>query len=247
MTLIGHNIIHFEQLPSTNVHALELLSKNKPPEGTVISTDNQFAGKGQLNNIWDSKAFKNVTLSVILYPEFLPIHKQFALLQMVSLAVFQVVTDHIVKDVHIKWPNDIYIGTDKVAGILIQNQIQGKNIHASVVGIGINVNQKTFREDIPNPVSISSISKGFVDLPVLKDRLFRHLNLYYTLLKNEAYQELNEQYLEHLYLRNQVSRFRTNNDVELIGEILGTNESGKLRILIGNEIQSFGFKEIEFL
>jgi len=113
---IGEHIIHFDQLPSTNAYAAELLSNEKPKEGTVISTANQYAGKGQLTNKWESEPNKNISLSVILYPRFLPVNKQFYFNQAVSIAVFHTIDAILPNRVMVKWPNDIYIDDKKVAG-----------------------------------------------------------------------------------------------------------------------------------
>ena len=247
MALIGRNIIHFNPLPSTNVYALDLLTKSKPLEGTVISTDNQLSGKGQLNNKWESEANKNISLSVILYPDFLPIRNQFALNQFVSLAVWQTISHFISEHVSIKWPNDIYIGSNKVAGILIQNQIQGKSILSAVIGIGINVNQRSFLSNAPNPISIINVLKHKTNLENLRSVLFEQLNIYYRLLKNGSYGELNSQYQENLYLKEILSNFRGQSENIFQGTIKGVDESGRLQVLKGNQLQFFLNKEIEFM
>ncbi|MBT8219208.1 MAG: biotin--[acetyl-CoA-carboxylase] ligase [Bacteroidia bacterium] len=244
---IGHNIIHFDHLPSTNVFALDLLSKSKPPEGTVISTDYQFSGKGQLNNKWESEANKNITLSVILYPQFLPIDKQFALNQMVSLAVQKTIYDIIQDSVLIKWPNDIYIGRNKVAGILIQNQIKGKKIQSAVIGIGINVNQENFLSSASNPISLVHLIQEHINLQESKNKLYFHLQVYYKLLMDACFDELTDQYLENLYLRDTISEFCKDDGTPFQGMIKGVDELGRLQILIGQELKTFMFKEIKFL
>ena len=134
----------FHDLPeadSTNAHAQYLLSKSKPPEGTVISTPIQKAGRGQNGCAWESAPGKNITLSVIMYPVFLPVTLQFQLNQAISLAICEFVAAQLSTPIAIKWPNDIYAGDRKIGGVLIQNAISGGKCKSSVVGIGLNINQ----------------------------------------------------------------------------------------------------------
>ena len=123
---IGKVFQHFASLESTNQYAVDLISKSKPIEGTVISTFNQTKGRGQIGSTWESAIGKNITLSVILYPSFLPIQKQFYLNQIVALAVKDLLQAYTSKVVQVKWPNDVYIHEHKTAGILIQNSVSGK-------------------------------------------------------------------------------------------------------------------------
>ncbi len=86
---------------------------------------------------------KNLILSLVLYPDFLPLEKNFLLSKTISLGIVNYLhakTNHI----KIKWPNDIYFQDKKIAGILIENSIKGSNINRSIIGIGLNLNQKDF-------------------------------------------------------------------------------------------------------
>ena len=141
---MGQVFEEFEMLPSTNQYAQELLSKSKPVEGTVISAQNQHAGRGQIGSSWEAAPGQNLTLSIILYPQFLAIQHQFQLNQSISLGVRDFIAKYVQKPVKIKWPNDIYVNEKKIGGILIQNTLSGSSIQSTIAGIGINVNQKHF-------------------------------------------------------------------------------------------------------
>lgn len=247
MTIIGNNIIHFDQLPSTNAHAAYLLSKSKPSEGTVISTDNQYDGKGQLSNKWESAPFKNVSLSVILYPTFLTAQDQFRFNQAVSLAIFHTIEAILPGKVRIKWPNDIYIQNRKVAGILIQNQIQGKKISTSIIGIGINVNQGEFKSDAPNPTSLFIASGKVIDLINFRESLYSNLTQQYHALRLKAYKTLNDQYLQLMYQKNTLAKYMIKDNQEVEGTITGVNDHGLLQVIIDGKVHEFGFKEIRYL
>ncbi len=146
--IVGKVLLEFEKLDSTNEYALQLLGNNDVVEGTVIYTHHQQKGRGQMGTTWLSDAHANLTFSVILYPTFLSSNQQFYLNKAVTLACIQSLTGYFGEDVKIKWPNDIFVNARKIAGILIQNIIQGDHIKASIIGIGLNVNQTSWPEDI---------------------------------------------------------------------------------------------------
>lgn len=247
MTVIGENIIHFDLLPSTNAYAAELLSKSRPSEGTVITTDNQFSGKGQLNNVWESAPNKNINFSTILYPSFLNVAEQFMFNKAISIAVLRTVESYTSETVSIKWPNDIYINTDKVGGILIQNQIQGKCISTSIVGIGINVNQEVFISDAPNPISLFNILGKYIDVVEIRNVLCENLTLQYQALRLRAHRQLNSIYHDLLYQKDQLCRYEINGEVEVYGSIVGVNDQGLLKLLINGETHEFALKEIKYM
>ncbi|HAY71465.1 MAG TPA: biotin--[acetyl-CoA-carboxylase] ligase, partial [Saprospirales bacterium] len=147
MQIIGSHRIYLESINSTSTFAQELLSKSNPNEGTVISAGYQTSGKGQGSNKWQSEADKNILLSFILYPKFLKASKQFYLSIFVANAIVNWL-DKIIPEqpVRIKWPNDIYVGHQKLGGILIQNTLKADAIEHAVIGIGLNVMQQQFGE-----------------------------------------------------------------------------------------------------
>jgi len=150
---IGKVFQHYEKLDSTNEKATEYLSKNNPSEGTVISTYYQQKGRGQIGSLWESEPDKNISLSIILYPRFVPLVQQFSFNQAIALGVYDFISSNIGKAVKVKWPNDVYVGLKKIAGILIQNSLAQGHIQSSIVGLGININQSDFLSDAPNPTS----------------------------------------------------------------------------------------------
>src|SRR6185369_12885123 len=98
---------------STNTLLLDLASKSALPEGTVLITSNQFAGRGQRGNTWQAAAGMNLTFSVLFKPSFLAVKNQFALTMVASVAVFDFLKEKNVEGVKIKWPNDILVGKKK--------------------------------------------------------------------------------------------------------------------------------------
>ena len=245
---IGKVLHHFAELASTNSYASDILSKSKPSEGTVISTAHQPVGRGQIGRSWESEAGKNLTFSLILYPQFLPARRQFELSQAISLAVFDLVNDLVDHATYVKWPNDIYVEERKIAGILIQNTLSGANIQASIIGIGLNVNQTVFRSDAPNPTSLSLEMGQVYDLSAIFHRLCHKIEHRYLHLRSGEHNLLQNDYLRHLYRVEKAHFFQRISDQSVFqGVIKGVEASGKLRILIDGQEHSFGLQEIRFL
>ena len=135
--------MYLRETRSTNLVLKEMLREYELPEGFVLRTDFQSAGKGQPGNSWEAEKGKNLLFSVLLYPHHIAITEQFILSQLVSVAILRTLNSFCT-GFSIKWPNDIYFGDKKIAGILIENSLQGTKLNTSIVGIGLNVNQKIF-------------------------------------------------------------------------------------------------------
>ena len=155
--MTGSKYIILNEIESTNNYANQLILSNAAEEGTVVLTHYQIKGKGQGKNNWESEYGKNLLMSLILYPDFLPAESQFMISKIVSIALIEFLKNE-TDLVSIKWPNDIYADDRKVAGILIENSIKGQNLSSSVLGIGLNLKQLIFTSDAPNPVSLGQIT-----------------------------------------------------------------------------------------
>ncbi len=244
---IGRNFLDLPSINSTNEYALSLLSKSKPAEGTVISTSNQRAGRGQIGSSWESEPHKNIALSIILYPDLLPATQQFLLNQAISLGVFDLAENHFPGKAKIKWPNDIYINDKKVAGILIQNAIAGGHLRSSVIGIGINVNQETFTSGASNPTSFKLEKGAGFDLHQVICQLLHFVESRYLKLKSGKTVLLQSAYLECLYRFQTTSSFARPDGTTFKGRIAGVADSGKLEVAVSGKTELFGLKEIRFL
>jgi len=247
--MIGENIIELQETTSTNIFAFELIKEKNIEEGTVISAISQHSGKGTGSNKWESEAGKNLTVSIILKPEFLPLGKQFMLNIITSLAVHDMVLRIIQSkaDVKIKWPNDIYVGNKKIAGILIENTIFGNALKYCILGIGININQEIFISNAPNPVSLKNILNKEFELKECLALLCSCIEERYVQLKNEKYNLLNGDYLSVLFKKNELAKFNYKNKVTS-ATIKGISEEGKLILeTLEKEIIACNFKEIEFV
>ena len=106
-------IIHVEETLSTNSLLREWLNKEALPTYSVIVADFQTAGRGQLGNVWESEKGKNLTFSLVLYPEALPAKQQFVISQIAALSVKETL-DAYTEGISIKWPNDVYWQDKKI-------------------------------------------------------------------------------------------------------------------------------------
>ena len=239
--------LHFPALESTNLYALNMLSKSNPTEGTAISTYNQLNGRGQIGSKWESQPNKNISLSIILYPNFLKARDGFLLNQAISVSIWEFICCHIDYGAKIKWPNDIYIHDRKVAGLLIQNSIQGQHLQSSVVGIGININQEYFSKALPNPTSLINETKTTFDLDELSQQLFDQIERNYFLLKSGSLKIIQKKYLSALYKLNIPTKFTTHQGVSFEGIIRSTTADGKIRIEDEKGfMHTFNLKEVSY-
>lgn len=244
--IIGSNIQFHESLKSTNTFASLSLKEKELPEGTVICADFQTAGKGQPGKRWESEKGKNLLFSVILYPSSVSPDNQFLISMIISLGICDFIRE-IVPEVKIKWPNDIYIGNDKIAGILIENYITGKIIDSCIAGIGININQEKFSHDIPNPVSLKIITGKESDTRTSLGKLLVCLDKRYKQLLYGDRELIRDEYTSMLYRAGEWHTYRSDG-IMFKGRIKGITDSGRLKIeKEDNSVSEFLFKEVDYI
>jgi BirA family biotin operon repressor/biotin-[acetyl-CoA-carboxylase] ligase len=228
LTPIGHKMIALDTVSSTNNYAMHLLEEQEIEEGMVIMTKYQSKGRGQDDNHWVSEKGSNLLLSIILYPVFITASEQFILNKVLSLAILDYIkhVTHLENSL-IKWPNDIYIGQKKVAGILVQNSIQGNRIEHSIAGIGININQVDFPEFEPEATSLKKETNRAFQLKTSANLLFKKIALRYHQLRSGARETIHWDYLHSLYRFNTWHQYQVG-DRKFSAKIIGVNEYGKL-------------------
>jgi BirA family transcriptional regulator, biotin operon repressor / biotin---[acetyl-CoA-carboxylase] ligase len=243
---IGHKIIRFGSLDSTNDYCRKLMESGHPEEGTVIVADRQLRGRGLAGNSWESEEGKNLTFSAILHPLFLHPEDQFFLSMSVSLGIVRYL-DAFAGNITIKWPNDIYAGNQKIAGILIENTIIENSTETSIAGIGININQTSFSNRIPDPVSLKLITGRDMDLDECLAGICKGLNYWYVLLKQGNKQYIRSRYTERLFGINKTGVFRSG-DRKFNAIIRGTDNYGRLLLeLPDKSIEHYNLKEVRFI
>ena len=267
---VGKVLNYFEAADSTNALAVEWLSATQKKrssnaysvhkdahtvqrtpygEGTVFYTFNQIAGRGQYGNKWESEPFRNIAISIVLSPTFLTAREQFHLNKAVSLAVCDVVNtcfDNPYYNITVKWANDIYVLDKKICGILIQNALLGNQIQHSIVGIGLNVNQLSFK-NLPHATSLKIETGKEFDLFELVEKLCQSIEQRYLQLKVRQFNKLHEEYLSKLYRWGEDAIYQYPDGVYFQGKIVGVNESGKLMLESKKGLEEFDIKEIKFV
>ena len=238
------NIVHFKEIESTNTYAIQYTKEKEIDSPIIIVTDFQSSGKGQRENNWESKKGENLLLSVILKHE-IDIFNQFDLNVITSLSLLDLVRQLEIHNVTIKWPNDILVGVNKIAGVLIHNRIKAKKIIYSIIGVGININQDNFREFPRNATSIKKETSISFDInKILHDFLSIMEKRYLDYIQNKDCKL--DEYLKNLYLINKVSDFQINGK-ETQGIIKAVNQQGMLIVDLNHKRKKFKSNQIRFL
>ena len=241
---IGKNLVFVPECHSTNTLALQLSQQPGFADGSVVITSNQTAGKGQRGNSWVVQPGQNLTFSVIVKPSFLAVKDQFLLTVITSLAARDFLISRVNESIYIKWPNDILVRDKKIAGILIENQIHGRQIQSSVIGIGLNINQTEF--GFATATSLRFLGGRETDLNEALQSLLQFLEIRYLQLKQGKVDALKQEYLDALYWKNENHQFRSGDSI-FTGVINGVDENGKLQVRTGKDVRSFEVKELIYL
>ncbi|HUM46767.1 MAG TPA: biotin--[acetyl-CoA-carboxylase] ligase [Chitinophagales bacterium] len=243
----GKVALEFESLSSTNEYAHLLLARETVFEGTLVRASFQTGGKGYGGNIWESERGQNLLVSIVLKPVFLLPKRQFFLNQAISLAVAETIAEvTYLEDIKIKWPNDIFYQDKKVAGILIENAVQGNQLLHSVAGIGLNVNQEKFSPELKHVTSLRLMAGGTMDIRKVQDVLCEKIEFRYLQLKSNHVDLLQKDYMKQLYRAEEESVFRANGN-RFNAKIAGLTAEGKLVLQLGDRHEVFGFKEVEMV
>lgn len=241
------NIVVLDETGSTNKYLKNLINDKILPDGFVVAAKYQTEGKGQTGNEWLSEPGKNLTLSILLKPAFLPADHLFLISKAVSLAMVDYLNSIDNHNFKIKWPNDIYYNDKKIAGILIENQILGDKIQYSVVGIGLNINQVKFNSTLPNPISMATIFNREFDVEACTEKIVEQISIWYELLDDGFYDKINEMYFANLYRTDSYYDFTLPNNGLVHAKIVNVDNDGLLTLKTAQgQKMGFYFKEIEF-
>lgn len=247
-SIIGKNIVRLDSVNSTNQFLADLCLENNIEEGTAILALEQTEGRGQKGTIWKSEAGKNLIVSFLIKPHFLLVSDQFLLSKMVALSVLKTIQKFVPEktEIKIKWPNDIYVNSQKISGILIENSILNSKLRQSIIGIGINTNQTEFSPEF-NAISLKNITKNEITIDSVFNELSMNLNHHYSLLKQQQLIRINDSYQKELYRLNVWSKFEYQSEM-IEARITGVDSSGKLQLIKrDNQRISADLKEIIFV
>jgi BirA family biotin operon repressor/biotin-[acetyl-CoA-carboxylase] ligase len=240
----SYNIIELQDVDSTN--NFTAMNENQPymQHKTAILATFQTKGRGQYANEWISARGKNLLLSLYIKPEKLKIEEQFLLSRITALAIRDSVSYFLKKPVHIKWPNDIYVGDKKIAGILIENSLGKNYIERSIIGIGLNVNQEVFSDLQASSFKLERNSEW--ELARILEYLLYRFNHYLDTMTTHK-DEIHRNFDMHLYRKNEWRSYSSKKLGEFSGKIIATQANGMLIIEDhSSALHSFNHKEVEF-
>lgn len=246
MTNTKINHISLEEVDSTNNYLKILKDSQTLEEFTYVTALFQNAGKGQRGNTWESQKEQNLMLSVLLRPRTLPLSHHFILSEMVSLALLKTLQGYN-SEFSIKWPNDIYWKDSKIAGILIENDIEGSSIHESIIGIGLNVNQERFLSDAPNPISLCQILNQKTDPHLLLEQFHKYLLSENKKMLQGDFESISQEYQKSLYRLGDYYRFVDKNG-EFKAKIQSVAHDGTLSLIDQDGLlRKYLFKEVKYI
>jgi len=222
---------------------IALNKKKSCDEGTIVVTDFQTKGRGQRNNLWLSEKKSNLTFSFIISPNLF-ISYQFYLNIITSLSICNVLRSIVGENIKIKWPNDLFYKNSKIGGVLVENIIFNKKIQKSIIGIGININQKIF--SMKSAISIYNVTSHNHDIDSILTLVKIEFEKNYNLLREKKFNILYTRYLSVLYNTKQKVNF-IENDIRFAGIIIGIDNLGKIKIQVNGKTKLFNHGEIKFL
>ncbi|MFC0876914.1 biotin--[acetyl-CoA-carboxylase] ligase [Saccharicrinis sp. FJH2] len=239
------HIHYIDEVISTNHYLAHLPNNDNLPEGFMVVTDFQTGGRGQAENRWESERGLNILCSTWFSFEFLEPVNQFYISKAAAIACKELL-GFLETSVALKWPNDIYIGDKKAGGILIENSIIGNAISNTIVGIGLNVNQSVFSDNLPNPVSLNMITGEIYNLQNLVKELQLDLIHWFNILQDRQFELIDEAYTESLYRKTGKWPFKIGETI-FEAEIKEVLPSGQLVLATNDGEKTFWFKEVEFV
>ncbi len=232
--MTDYQIIHISETDSTN----SWLKHHRSAQDSVVWTDFQTAGRGCGTNRWESEAGQNLLFSILIHPKAIAARQQFIISQAISVAICDVLARYI-KEVSIKWPNDIYWRDQKLCGILIENTLSSDQIRESIIGVGLNINQREFVSDAPNPVSLWQIRQESTDREEILGAILSAFDW-------EA-EDISERYEQLLYRREGYHPYRDEKG-DFQARIAAIEPDGHLILQdVEGRQRRYAFKEVSFL
>ncbi len=225
---VAKEVLYFDTIDSTNTKAQELAEKGYP-SGTLVVADKQESGKGRRGRSWVSPSGTGIFMTLMIKPDINPNNASMLTL-VAALAVAKAITSVTGEEALIKWPNDIVVNGKKVCGILTEMNAQFDYINHIVVGIGINVHNESFPEEISQMASSLMIEAGgkrFHRAQIIAETMSYFEQYYDTFLKTQDLSALVREYDELLVNRNKSVRVLDPKE-PFDGKAMGITPKGEL-------------------
>lgn len=241
------HIIKLDAIDSTNSYLRNLYSNGRVKDFTVVMASKQKKGRGQMGTVWYSERGKNLLFSVFKDLSNVHLDNSFFISMIMSLSIVKALKEFNIPNIRVKWPNDILSDSDKICGILIENVIKNNELMSCLIGVGLNVNQTNFK-NVPRATSLKLTSGVTYDLDEMLHKIIQSFKSYCKRLDKNGYSNLKEEYESYLFRKNKPSTFKDVEGKMFTGYIEGVNKSGKLKVLIEDDIiKKFDLKEITLL
>ena len=231
---IGRKCHFFDELDSTNNKAKQL-AENNVPEGEVILTLNQITGRGRRNNIWFSSKNKNILFSLILRPK-ISIDYSYQITLLIGVAICKAINNFLNLDAKIKWPNDIIINNKKVCGILTEVSAEIDQIKYAIVGIGINVNEENFEDNLEKKATSLKIelNRTIKRSDLIKEIFWQIEQIYKQYCKNFDFLFLLDEYKRLCLNIGKRVKVITHKST-FLANVLDINDKGELVLKLEND------------
>ena len=237
------SIIKLDAIDSTNDYLKQVVREHAVENYTMVLAFDQRKGRGQLNAKWTSEPGKNLTMSLFVNEFDSVDHTVFDFNVTVALAIVKVLQQLNIPNTSLKWPNDIMADGKKVGGILIENTFKPNGTFASIIGIGINLNQTNF-ENLPQATSLTCLTGAIYEIESIALKLKESLQFHLQLPIDSIW----ESYLNSLFKINSPSAFEDKLGNRFMGIIQTVDREGKLLVLLDDDlIHSYEVKEIKML
>ena len=245
-----------ENTPNENASNKKIvLDDKRAKEIQLVTTDYQTHGHGQVNTVWESARGENLLFSFLFRPQHITAGEQFFLSEIACLAVAHTL-DAYTEGISVKWPNDVYHHDRKICGMLLRHTLSGAQISATLVGIGLNLNQKQFVGDAPNPVSLRQIIGRPVDREEVLNRFAHHFDRLLRAVtppdpdeRLAQRQHLHCEYLRRLYHRDGAHDYVDAASGETFSaHIVDVAPTGQLTLrTTDGRLRHYHFKEVRFV
>lgn len=232
-----------------------VLDDKRAKETQLVTADYQTHGHGQVNTVWESARGENLLFSFLFRPQHITAGEQFFLSEIACLAVAHTL-DAYTEGISVKWPNDVYHHDRKICGMLLRHTLSGAQISATLVGIGLNLNQKQFVGDAPNPVSLRQIIGRPVDREEVLNRFAHHFDRLLRAVtppdpdeRHVGRQRLHREYLRRLYHHDGAHNYvDTASGETFSAHIVDVAPTGQLTLrTTDGRLRHYHFKEVRFV
>ncbi len=221
--MMGNKITRFSSLDSTSNYVAKQLLTGLYTPGEVILAYFQTNGRGRRGRFWQSEPGENLTFSFAIDTNFLPSHQNFLLSKAISVALYTFLSKYLPADISIKWPNDMLVSGQKIGGMLIENKyIDGRKF--TIVGIGLNVNQIQFPEEI-KATSMALELNQKIRINGLIEDVLKEINHMLEMVEKDNFDFIDAQYILHLFGSDRWIEFEEDSS-RFFGQIRAVDQEG---------------------